>query len=198
MCNEQETTDMRSMVSARTGLVVAATALVLAGCGRSPAPADSAASTASVAPKPEAAATAGRPQPATSSAEVCELVTAEEVQAILGANPNPTPQADTPAGDVSQSRCVWDAGGSRGDLSLAVLQAHDGTNELILSSMPMEGDAVSGLGDQAGVTVQGNYNVEVMVRIGPRVMTLEASAVGVADKKDAVVTAARSAAAKLR
>lgn len=191
---------MRCKVSTLTGLVVVATALVLAGCGRSSAPAEPAAGAANAAPKPEAAAAeaADRPQPATTSAEVCKLLAAEEVQAILGANPNPTPQADTPAGDVSQSRCVWDAGGGRGDLSLTVLQAFGGTNSMILGSMPMEGDAVSGLGDQAGVTVQGNYNVEVMVRIGPRVMTLEASAVGVADKKDAVVAAARSAAAKLR
>jgi hypothetical protein len=191
------------MASALTELVVVATALVLTGCGRSSAPSESAAGAANVAPRPEAAAaataaTADAPQPAITSAEVCKLLAAEEVQAILGANPNPTPQANTPAGDVSQSRCVWDAGSSRGDLSLSVLQAFGGTNSMILSSMPMEGNAVSGLGDQAGVTVQGNYNVEVMVRIGPRVMTLEAAAVGVADKKDAVVAAARSAAVKLR
>jgi hypothetical protein len=45
---------------------------------------------------------------------------------------------------------------------------------------------------------QGNYSVEVMVRVGPRLMTVSASAMGVTTKKDAVVSAARMAAAKLR
>ena len=78
------------------------------------------------------------------------------------------------------------------------MQAKQGVNAMILNSMPMEGEALSGVGDQAGVTVQGNYNVEVMARAGGRVMTLEASGLGVIGKKDAVVAAAKAAAAKLR
>jgi len=180
-------------------LALGTATLAMAGCGRSFAPSDSAAgATDAVRGAEAAAADAPTPsKPVITSAAVCQLLAPGEVQAILDANPNATPQASPPAGDVSQSRCVWDAGGSKGDLTLTVLQAQGGTHAMILNSMPMEGDAVSGLGDQAGVTVQGNYNVEVMVRIGPRVMTLEASAVGVADRKDAVVAAARSAASKL-
>lgn len=185
--------------SLASNLLIIAVVFATAGCGRSSAPSSSASDASNEASRPAAAVDAPAPaKPVTTSVEVCQLLTAGEVQAILGANPNATPQADTPAGDVSQSTCIWDAGGGRGDLKLTVLQADGGTNALILNSMPMEGDAVSGLGDQAGVTVQGDYNVEVMVRIGGRVMTLEASALGVADKKDAVIAAARSAASKLR
>jgi len=181
-------------------LAVGAAAIALAGCGRSSTPLDSAAGASGAAAKPqetEASDAAAGGKPAITSAAVCQLLSAAEVRAILGASPNATPQDEPAAGEVSQSRCVWDAGGGNGDLTLAVLQAHGGTQAMILNSMPMEGDALSGLGDQAGVTVQGNYNVEVMARIGPRVMTLEASAVGVTDRKDAVVAAARSVASKL-
>jgi hypothetical protein len=91
------------------------------------------------------------------------------VQAILEANPNPTPQPQPSVEGVTENRCVWNAGGMKGDLTLSVLQASgSGANAMIVNAMPMEGDAVSGIGDQAGVTVQGNYDVEVMVRLGSR------------------------------
>jgi hypothetical protein len=112
-----------------------------------------------------------------------------------GANANATPQQLPTQPELTSSRCVWDAGTS--DLTLTVMQAKQGVNAMILNSMPMEGEALSGVGDQAGVTVQGNYNVEVMARVGGRVMTLAASGLGIADRKDAVVAAAKAAASKL-
>lgn len=179
--------------------LVVATAVLLAGCGGKSSP-----DSASVAPESPAQSApttapvaAAVPASTLTSDEVCALLPPDAVQAILGANPNPTPQQQPPGPGVSSGQCVWDAGGSQGDLTLTVMQALDGPSTQMFAAMPMEGDAVSGLGDEAGVTVQGNYNVEVMVRIGPRILSLAASAVGVAAKKDAVLAAARAAVAKL-
>lgn len=180
-------------------LAIGAAALAVAACGRSSGPADSAAATGA-APRPEAAAAEDGParaKPAMTSAEVCRLLSAEQVQAILDANPNPTPQDQPRGGGVSSARCVWDAGGSNGDLSLTVMQVHEGADVQILSAMPMAGEALSGVGEQAGVAVQGNFSVEVMARRGPTVMTLSAMAMGITDRKDAVIAAARSIAAQL-
>ena len=178
----------------RQGALVIA-AILCTGCGRSTAPSESTPSApAAAAPAPSVAAPA-----ALNADQVCKLLVPEEVQSILDANPNPTPQPQPSAEGVSENRCVWDAGGMKGDLTLSVLHATgSGANAMIVNAMPMEGDAVSGIGDQAGVTVQGNYDVEVMARLGPRVLTVHASAVGVAARKDAVIAAARSAAARLR
>jgi len=178
----------------RQGALVIA-AILCAACGQSSVPAESPKAT-QVAAVPAATG----PAPAALNADqVCKLLVPEEVQAILDANPNPTPQPQPSAEGVSENRCVWDAGGMKGDLTLSVLQATgSGANAMIVNAMPMEGDAVSGIGEQAGVTVQGNYDVEVMARLGPRVLTVHASAVGVAARKDAVIAAARSAAARLK
>lgn len=174
-------------------LVVAVT--LCTACGRASSPTDS----PSAAPVAAAPAASGTAAPALSADEVCKLLKPEEVQAILEANPNPTPQSQPSVEGVTDNRCVWDAGGVKGDLTLSVIQASgSGANAMIVSAMPIEGDAVSGIGDQAGVTVQGNYYVHVMVRLGSRVMTVDASAVGVAARKDAVIAAARSAAARLK
>lgn len=178
-------------------LAIGAIALSIAGCGAKSPPAESSAAPAAGALMAQAPAAAPAPSVADlTSEQACTLVSAAAVLGILGANANPTPQQMPTQPDLTSSRCVWDAGNS--DLTLTVMQAEQGVNSMILSSMPMEGEALSGVGDQAGVTVQGNYDVEVMARVGGRVMTLGASGVGIADKKDAVVAAAKAAAAQLR
>ena len=61
------------------------------------------------------------------------LLKPEEVQAILEANPNPTPQPQPSVEGVTENRCVWDAGGMKGDLTLSVLQASgSGANAMIV------------------------------------------------------------------
>jgi hypothetical protein len=178
-------------------LAIGAIALSIAGCGAKSPPAESSAAAAAGAPTVQASAAVSTPSAADLTPEqACTLVSAAAVQEILGANANATPQQMPAQPGLTSSRCVWDAGNS--DLTLTVMQAEQGVNSMILSSMPMEGEALSGVGDQAGVTVQGNFDVEVMARVGGRVMTLDASGVGIADKKDAVVAAAKAAAAGLR
>jgi hypothetical protein len=177
--------------------MVGAIALSIAGCGAKSPPAESSAAPTGGAPSTQAPAAAPTPSVADlTSGQACTLVSAAAVLEILGANANATPQQQPAQPEMTSGRCVWDAGNS--DLTLTVMQAKQGVNAMILNSMPMEGEALSGVGDQAGVTVQGNYNVEVMARAGGRVMTLEASGLGIADRKGAVVAAAKEAMARLR
>jgi hypothetical protein len=178
-------------------LVIGAAALSIAGCGAKAPPAESSAAPAASAVMGQAPAAApAASAPDLTSEQACTLVSSAAVLEILGANANATPQQQPATPELTSSRCIWDAGNS--DLTLTVMQAKQGVNAMILNSMPMEGEALSGVGDQAGVTVQGNYNVEVMARAGGRVMTLEASGLGIADRKDAVIAAAKAAAARLR
>jgi len=172
------------------------TALLLAACGGgSPEPPAASTGTPGATAKPET--TVAPTAAALTSADVCRLLAIEEVEAILGFRPNPTPQQEPPGPGVSTGRCVWDAGSSNGELTLTVMQGQEGVQAQILDSTPIEGEALSGIGDQAGVTVQGNFSVEVMARSGRKVMTLSAMAMGVTDRKDAVIAAARSVATKL-
>lgn len=183
------------MKASETALAGLSVVLLVGGCGGQPPPDAAGVTTESQAQSGPASSSVHSNE--LSSADVCALLQADEVRAILGASPNPTPRSDPQQPGASFAACVWDAGGGNGDVTLSVAGATDQVYAAILKSTPIEGDALGGLGDQAGVTVQGNYNVEVMVRIGPRIMTLEASAVGVADRQDAVVAAARSAVSKL-
>jgi hypothetical protein len=99
---------------------------------------------------------------------------------------------------IFDGRCVWDPGGGRSDVSLSVMQSSDPTMAMLVTRMPFDGEPIDGLGDRSGVSTQGNYNVEVGVLVGARRMVLSVSGLGVVAKKDAVVAAARVAAAKLR
>lgn len=141
--------------------------------------------------------TTGRSSPLSSDA-VCTLIGASEVKGILGVSPNATPIKAPASPGATHGQCRWDAGSGNGDLTLTVVQGVDEMSRMLVGNTPIEGDALKGIGDQAGVTTQGNYSVEVMVRVGPRLLTVSASAMGVTAKKDAVVAAARTAAAKLR
>jgi len=171
----------------RIGLPTAlAGALLLSAYGSSPCAAQNAGSSPS-----------SRSSPLGSEA-VCTLIGADEVKAILGVNANATPIAEPASPDAAQGQCRWDAGSGKGDLTLTVNQGLDEMSRMLIANTPIEGDAIKGIGDQAGLVTQGNYSVEVMVRVGPRLLTVSASAVGVTTKKDAVVSAARTAAAKLR
>jgi len=171
----------------RIGLPTAlAGALLLSAYGSSPSCAQSASSSPS-----------SRSSPLSSQA-VCSLIGAGEVKAILGVSPNATPIAGPASPSAAQGQCRWDAGSGKGDLTLTVDQGLDEMTRMLIANTPIEGDAIKGIGDQAGLVTQGNYSVEVMVRVGPRLLTVSASAMGVTAKKDAVVSAARAAAAKLR
>jgi len=141
--------------------------------------------------------TSSRSAPLSSEA-VCTLIGAGEVKAILGVGPNATPITGPASPGAAQGQCRWDAGSGKGDLTLTVNQGLDEMSRMLIANTPIEGDAIKGIGDQAGLVTQGTYSVEVMVRVGPRLLTVSASAMGVTAKKDAVVTAARTAAAKLR
>ena len=171
----------------RIGLPTAlAGALLLSAYGSSPSAAQKASSSPS-----------SRSSPLSSEA-VCALIGAGEVKAILGVSPNATPIMGPASPGAAQGQCRWDAGAGKGDLTLTVNQGLDEMSRMLIGNTPIEGDAIKGIGDQAGLATQGNYSVEVMVRVGQRLLTVSASAMGVTTKKEAVIAAARTAAAKLR
>lgn len=173
-------------------LTAAPVMLVLAGCGDAPA-AGSAAAAAALAPA--AAAPAG---PALTSEQACALLTVGQVEAILGMVPNATPHTSPQADGITQARCTWNAGLGKAELSLTVTRAESDLNRMLIANTPLAGEALAGIGDQAAVDVQGNYSVDVEARLGPQLVTLGAMGMGITDRRDAVVAAARSAVAKLQ
>jgi hypothetical protein len=175
--------------------------VLLAGCGGSSDPATPATVTPSQPASSSAAPAAPAAAPAAPAAvtDPCALVSAAEVQAILGVAPNGAPEPPTTAGGISSTGCRWDSGGSGADLTLQVFTS-DGTDTVnaMLLAMTLDGEAIPGVGDKAGLTTQGNYSVEVQSLVGAHRLSLSALGVGITARQDAVVDAAAAAADRLR
>jgi hypothetical protein len=173
-----------------------ATLLLLAACGRE----STATATAAVAgPAPGApAAGATAPRAALASNEVCALLTPELVKAVLDVAPTAKPEAVPSSPESSMGRCAWESGGMVGTLVATVLQGHEDIPRMLILKGDLGDEALPGIGDKAGVTVQGDYDVEVNVLVGERRLTVNLNGVGAAGRRDAVIAAARAAAARLR
>ncbi|MCU0266489.1 MAG: hypothetical protein MUC45_10320 [Actinomycetia bacterium] len=64
--------------------------------------------------------------------------------------------------------------------------------------MTLDGEAIPGVGDKAGLTTQGDYSAEVQTLVGAHRLSLSALGVGITARQDAVVDAAAAAADRLR
>lgn len=71
----------------------------------------------------------------------CDLVTAKEAESVLGTPPKP-PTAEA-------ERCTWSASDDRGFVTVALRQADDPKPALEASRATDRGEAVSGIGDAA-------------------------------------------------
>lgn len=183
-----------------TFIPAAGLALLLAACGDSSTP--SSPTAGAPTPPPEAQSQAPvqsmTAQGGDISAKVCGLLDAGEVESILGASPDAKPSPQAVKEGVASGGCIWEIAGSGGELRITVVEATDEANAALIMDEPIEGEALSGLGDQAGVSTKADYRVEVASRTGSRLVTVRASGMGITDRKDAVVAVARAAVAKLR
>jgi hypothetical protein len=182
-----------------TFIPAAGLALLLAACGDSSTPSTP---TAGAPPPPEAKAQAPvqstTAQAGDISEKVCGLLEAGDVESILGASPDAKPSPQPVKEGVARGGCIWEIAGGGGELRITVVEATDEANAALVLDAPVEGEALSGLGDQAGVSTKGDYRVEVVSRTGMQLVTVRASGMGMTDRKDAVVAVARAVVAKLR
>lgn len=173
---------------------------LVAGCGGgssadTPGPSGTAPG-GSAAPASVPSATSAAPAAAAAPADVCALVDPAQVQAVLGSTPNATNEPQPSAAGVTAARCVWDAGTA--DLSVTVITADPSEpTAVLLLQQPVEGDAVAGIGDRAGVVKTGDFDVEVDSVAGQQRVQVSASAIGVVARTDAVLDVARTVADRL-
>lgn len=171
---------------------------LLAGCGGG-SPASSGPSGRSGTSSSPGGAAAPPTAPAAAPAaavDVCALVDPAQVQAILGSTPNATSEPQPSTAGITAARCVWDAGTA--DLSVTVITADPADpSALLLVQQPLDGDAVTGIGDRAGVVKTGDFDVQVDSMVGQQRIEVSASAIGVVARTDAVLDVARTVADRL-